>query len=134
MTLIKPVLIAVILAFLAGCATTGPGKAGCPNVRVKTITIHFKEDSQIRITPPEAIVKEGRALRFKFRGVRGKTVKVRGKGADDVWIMADGIGGDKDDVCVGQGRVEAGKDETTFRYSVEVSGIGMIDPRVKVKR
>ncbi len=121
--------IPVIMAILTGCAA-GPTTEKCTKPGFTPITIHYKKDSEIRVTPPLATVYPGKALRFKMVGPVGRTVKVSGKESTDAWIEGDGTGSSRGAfffVCVDPAQATG-----DYGYKIEVDQVGTLDPRVRV--
>lgn len=126
-----PILLCPLL-FLGGCAAGPEALLTCPNSGVTPVNIrHQSQDRmvKIQIAPKLAEVDAGDKVRIRIREADPPaTVTITGKDAQSSWLNSSSTGGDIE-VCVPSGAPSG----TVYRYKVEVSGIGMIDPEVRVR-
>lgn len=115
----------------SGCATMAPMTAGCGDVVAKKVTINYKKNNSINVSPPTRDVEQGEAIRFVFKGDAGADVKIDGATAQDAWIKSDGKGspsGNSYYLCV-----NVNQTARDYKYNIEVVGVGTLDPVVRVK-
>jgi hypothetical protein len=133
--MIKSHSILLTAAILGGCSVSPVSIDGCPSPqRVTPINIGYQQQNnmvQIQVAPNHAEVDRGDLIRFKVNGNLGKTVTVSGKATDPdaSWIAGSATSGHFD-ICVTTDKIV----NQTYSYMVEVDGIGILDPEVRVKR
>ena len=115
---------------MSGCAV-GPSTPDCPDPPPTPITINFKKNSGITVSPPNARPYLGNVLKFNLVGDSGTLVTIEGKASDpdSSWISGSGTKGPIF-VCV-KGDLE---EERTYKYKITVDGVGILDPEVTIRR
>ena len=87
-----------------GCASQAPMSAGCGDVTARKITINYKKNETIKVSPPVREIEQGEAIEFRLKGEAGTMVTVSGKGTAAQWISGSDTGspgGTSFYVCVG---------------------------------
>jgi len=122
-------------AVISGC-TTFPSIIGeCSDPQnVTPVNITYQQQNnmvKLQVAPNKIDVDRGDLIRFKINGSLGKLVSVSGKVSDPAasWITGNGTAGSFY-VCVENDKVP----NQTYKYKVEVEGIGYLDPEVRVRR
>lgn len=134
----KVMILALLTATLAGCATPGNFSesrsisAQCPGGSA-FVNVDYG-DSYLKVNAV-ANTQRGGALEFRLRGLPGyedHLVTISGKAAKDAWISASGSENDRDNkliVCV-----PPDLEPDSYYYLVRVEDVGTLDPRVDVRR
>lgn len=115
---------------MSGCAVE-PTTDDCIDPPPTPITINFKKNSEIKVSPPNARPYLGNVLKFKLVGDSGTLVTIEGKASDPAssWISGSGKG-EFIRVCVKKDLIE----ERTYKYKITVDGVGVLDPEVTIRR
>lgn len=134
----KAMMLALLTAALAGCATAGKFSesrsisAQCPDGSA-FVNVDYG-DSFLKVNAI-ANTKRGGALEFRLNarpGYEDHLVTISGKAAKDAWISASGNENGRDDkliVCV-----PPDLEPDSYYYLVRVEEVGTLDPRVDVRR
>ena len=127
----KTMIMLGTILVCSGCASQAPVSAGCGDTSARRITINYKKNETIRVSPPTREVEQGEAIEFRLKGEAGTMVTVSGKGSTAQWISgsdAGSPGGTSFYVCVGTNQAPV-----DYGYKIEVAGVGYLDPVVRVK-
>jgi len=137
----KTIYLVALVMFLAGCVT--PGKFHAKNTPNRCdgtgkVKIEIKYgDSSIQVTPKSNVKRRGEIIydlkpeQNPQSGIDYETVlvTVNGKTASDIWLNAAGTKAGPDlFICVDENQPFGDYD-----FSVTVTGVGTIDPRVHVE-
>ena len=123
-------LLMMAFVIVAGCAQGGgPAPAVCNQTQVDHVLIHFA-DSKLFVTPPKYVAHQGRNFKISFINpatLNGSDVTIS---SATPWLNGTGnkAGGTHPIViCVPDNAIL-----TDHKYTVTVTGVGSLDPRVKV--
>ena len=96
----------------------------CAMTGITPVNVHYGP-SNLSVTPDNARVKQGRALRFHLQGQSSALVTVLSQDKDCSWLS--GSGTSTFDVCVPED-AQLGK----CKYVLSVKGVGTLDPHAEV--
>ena len=123
----------------------GPGPHAlvetCPVSGFKQVMVHYG-DSQIRVTPANVRIHQGKMLKFKLNGennagdpvgvdYKDVAVTIMGKtteGKKWLWVVGSESVTDTLSVCAPEGADR----EVEYSYLVKVDKVGVLDPRATV--
>lgn len=118
--------------FLSACAAQPFALDDCtdPQRTDRVIISYQQQDNMVKLqaAPNRIEVDSGDLIEFKINGSLGKVVSVSGKNAASSWINGNATAGSFF-VCVDPAQPTA----TEYRYKVNVTDIGMLDPEVRIK-
>jgi hypothetical protein len=139
----KLIVIFAAVSVLVGCATTqqAPTPRDCDGPNGVDLAITYG-DAELKVRYRIQVRKQNEKIRLMLTpkpsqnppngsGIdyRNVTVRLRGKTANDSWLDRDVSANDPSDekiICVGN--IQEGR----YQFSVEVPGVGTIDPIVDI--
>ncbi len=122
---LRLIIFFVLLASFAAYDYMAFAPPGCANPGYKQINIHYGP-SEIKVTPHQKNVIAGDALRFNLIGPAGTSVTVSPKNPLHTWLAGSGSSS-KFYVCV-----PPGEPSDFYKYKVTVTGVGYLDPVVRI--
>lgn len=116
----------------SGCVSLAPATTSCADATTKKITINYKRNNEIKVSPATRQIKPGEAIRYVFKGNVPRNVEIDGETVTDDWLNTTGVGSPRGNsyyVCVDNAQAE-----TDYRYMIKVDQVGSLDPVVRVKK
>ena len=139
----RKLLLILFTPFVVTACVTGPYAMveSCPVAGSKLVTVHYG-DSQIKVTPANVRIHQGKMLNFKLNGenkagdpvgvnYKDVAVTIVGKtteGKSWLWVVGSDNATGTLSVCVPEGEERV----VEYSYLVKVDKVGVLDPRATV--